>query len=489
MEAQIGRAGAEVLDDGTWIYSQFAGVQVGDVRRSWRIQQMAELFLRFPGRRWSAVAPDGYAMKAGYTVLRREEVTPAALQAPHRDGVRRALEEPGTTVLLLQDLTEAIYSGRCARADLGPVGAGLKGQQGFFVHSALAVRWPAPPAGDGLARPPVEVLGLADQRYRLREPKPRGEADNASHRRLQRRRESQWWSELVAGLGPAPAGVRWCDVADRGADIYEYLMECRRQGHGFVVRACQNRCLEASAGPSKLFEAARAAPVLGEVTLDLRTRPKVPARQVRLSLQAVAVTLRSPQRPGHRAGSLPGVPVWAVRVAEVSAPPPGEKRLEWILVTDRVGEGFDEALEVALQYRTRWFIEEFHRVLKEGLGIEELQLESGHALMAATAILSVVALRVLDLKEKVRAMPDAPAPEAGLTDEELAVLSAWLDRPLETVRDVGLALGRLGGHLNRKGDGMPGAKTLMRGLYDLHRLVEGYRLATALHKPPGAKFG
>ena len=44
-----------------------------------------------------------------------------------------------------------------------------------------------------------------------------------------------------------------------------------------------------------------------------------------------------------------------------------------------------------------------------------------------------------------------------------------------TVLTVTKWLGRLGGHLGRKGDGLPGVRTLWRGWRDLSLLVAGYR--------------
>ena len=70
------------------------------------------------------------------------------------------------------------------------------------------------------------------------------------------------------------------------------------------------------------------------------------------------------------------------------------------------------------------------------------------------ALLSVVALALVDLREKSRLEPDAPAEAAGLTSTELRVLRHQSRRPLTTVRAVFLALaaldrglGRLGGPL------------------------------------------
>ena len=43
--------------------------------------------------------------------------------------------------------------------------------------------------------------------------------------------------------------------------------------------------------------------------------------------------------------------------------------------------------------------------------------------------------------------------------------------------DVALAIGRLGGHMNRKRDGMLGSKSLHEGMTRLLDMVAGYRLA------------
>ena len=126
-------------------------------------------------------------------------------------------------------------------------------------------------------------------------------------------------------------------------------------------------------------------------------------------------------------------------------------------------------------------IEEYHQALKSGLGAERLQLESAEALFAAIAIMSVVALRLINLRERVRINPDASAEEAGLEKLELEVLRARTGRKIETVREVALAIGRMmGGHLNRKGEGLPGWQTLWRGMEKLSTLVEGVRLARKL---------
>ena len=51
-----------------------------------------------------------------------------------------------------------------------------------------------------------------------------------------------------------------------------------------------------------------------------------------------------------------------------------------------------------------------------------------------------------------------------------------------TIGQTALWIGRLGGHLNRKGDRMPGVRTLCRGLHDLILLVAGFRAAERLRE-------
>jgi Transposase Tn5 dimerisation domain len=141
---------------------------------------------------------------------------------------------------------------------------------------------------------------------------------------------------------------------------------------------------------------------------------------------------------------------------------------------------FRRRLEIAQMYATRWLEEEFHKALKTGMGVERLQLTTAHEWFAATAMMSIAALRLIDLRETVRQNPQAPAEAAGLSQLELEVLRARTEKPLLAAGEVALALGRLGGHLNRKSDGLPGWITLWRGWQILQTLVEGVLIARKL---------
>jgi hypothetical protein len=250
-----------------WAEEQFAGAKLTDIRRIARVKPIAETMAVHPGRRIPQLCRSPYAVKATYNLCKHEEATPENMQAGPRAWVRDAMRPPGVS-LLLEDTTELSWSGQQGMAGLGPMGNSAAGLQGFFLHTVLSVRWPDTPQ-DNHKRQPVEVIGLGDQQYDVRTPcrQPR----ESSQERLKRTRESQVWPQASHRLGCAPARVRWIRVADREADIDEYVVSCQELGHGCVIRAAKDRALshpETGKRTGRLCTAARSAVPLGEFTLE-----------------------------------------------------------------------------------------------------------------------------------------------------------------------------------------------------------------------------
>jgi len=468
-----------------WARAQFNGIRVGNCARRNRIMAFAKALAEQPGKMIPELFSRKYEIDATYDVLDQREVVPDAIQASHRRQVRSELRTPGR-YLLVEDTTFPSYSHRKQPIpELGPIGDSEPGQQGFLLHSILAMRAPLSPAPDGSGhRPPVTILGLADQQYLVRSPRDPDTPKQAGSRQRQiRDRESDRWLDSGQRIGRAPSDptVRWVRVADREADIYEYMESCRELGHGFLIRVSQNRILLNPADGKRLglvFEHIAGVAPVGGMYLDLRGRDGQVARRAKLMISCGPVRVRAPERAGRAAGTGEPIDCWFVRVWEVD-PPEGVEPLEWVLYSDSPIESLSEALAAVMDYATRFVIEEFHKGLKTGMKVEKLQLERGNRLFAAIAVMSVVALRLLDLRELGRHMPDAPATCTGLDKLELEILSLAVKRELKTVADVLLALGRLGGHMNRRRDGMPGWITLWRGMNELRALVRGSKLKRA----------
>lgn len=458
-----------------WAEVNFGSADLADVRQVDRVIKIAQAMARKPGRSLPQLCDSWYDVKATYELLKKKEATPENLQLGHRQMVLAELEQPGE-YLILEDTSELTWSS--LREGLGPIGRGKGPSSGFHLHSSLAVRWFGSQAKG--KRMNVEVIGFADQIYHVRKPRPIGEPANNSKLTKTRDRESQLWEQATQRIGRNNSTARWTRVCDRGADIYEFLLSCQNHNHDFVVRAAYNRVIIdeiTNKAVDKLFDLLGKTSVLGSFELELRSRPGQAARTAKLEISALPISIRSPQRPGRKAGSLPAIKCTAVYVREIAPPTEIKEPIEWMLLCNRKIENYQQALEVVEQYATRWLIEEFHKALKTGVGAEKLQLESAAAIFAAIAIMSVVALRLIDLRERVRVNADADYQTAGFDELEIEILKLKTGRDIKTVADVALAIGRLGGHLNRKSDGMPGLITLWRGIVELNSLVEGARLA------------
>jgi hypothetical protein len=372
--------------------------------------------------------------------------------------------------LIIEDTTQLDYSSHPATEGLGVIGDG--GGRGFELHSALAVRvesWTL------AQRPEGTVTGLFAQECRVPRPAPPGETRGE---RLRRPRKSQTWAAAFKAAGRPPAGSQWIYVADRESDFYEPMQLCQQHGVDFIIRSGQHRRLADAAG--SLLETLAQAPVLGRSTVEVRTRGGQPARTASVELRCVRVQLDGPWRPGGWQTPLAEMSV--VEVKEVQAPAGVQEPLHWKLLTSLPSQTPAQVLRIVGRYAARWWIEEYHKALKSGAGVEESQLERADRLAALIAVLAVVAVRLLSAKMLARSRPETFEVAASFGPEMLALLEQKIGPPKGgwTNRNVLIATARLGGFLARKHDGLPGWQTIWRGWQRLRWMYEG--LATLQQK-------
>jgi hypothetical protein len=174
------------------------------------VATIAEAMATHPGHSIPQLFEHPYEVKAAYHLFNLEEATPDRLQAKHRTLVRQRLSQAGT-YLLLEDTSELAWHNCAPREGLGPLGANSDRYQGLHLNSILAVQWSALPLSQDSLRPPVEIIGLCDQQYHIRQRRPEGERDDASYARKKRARESQLWEQATEriGLKPHNQSVRW----------------------------------------------------------------------------------------------------------------------------------------------------------------------------------------------------------------------------------------------------------------------------------------
>jgi hypothetical protein len=165
-----------------------------------------------------------------------------------------------------------------------------------------------------------------------------------------------------------------------------------------------------------------------------------------------------------------------VRIWEAN-PPAGAEGLDWILITSVPTQTIEEMRERRDWYACRWMVEVFHDIEKNGCSEEDRRFESAEAMEACLAILSVVAVRIFQLRTALECQPEEPAEQLA-TQEEIQVVRQVVKhkRSTFTVKDFVRGVAKLGGFLGRKHDGNPGVKTLWRGYQRLQDLLLGYQL-------------
>lgn len=447
----------------------FGSAELGDARRTRRLVKTAELVMGRP----SGTLPQklrGWNELVGlYRLAGRPEVTHPAVLEPHRRRVASAMRREPGPVLPVHDWTELDYTTRTSLKCLGQIGKG--GGRGYICHNTLAVT------------PGRRVLGLAGQVLHRRRRVPAGERPKATREHPQR--ESRLWRRGCEAVGAAPAGSLWVDVCDRGADLYEFLAYEARHGRHFVVRAAKDRNLD---GPDhvgsdrvhlKLFAYARDLPDLGRREVRVAA-PGLPGGE-RRAVVRVAAGDADVSRPRVKSGDYdprrqPSLRLRAIHVKEVD-PPAGVDALEWTLLTDLPADTFAAAGEKVDWYACRPVVEELHKAMKTGCGIENPRFESEARLEPVIALLSVVAALLLQLRQLAKDAEADRTPATAVVPRLYARVLAGPRRgggpPDMTVRQFFLALARLGGHPGRAADGWPGWLTLWRGWAELQSMVRG----------------
>jgi hypothetical protein len=399
-------------------------------------------------------------------LLDNRTVSCEKLLLPHLQAVRSTCTEPGE-YLLIEDTTALDFSAQKKLKGVGPIGDGRG--RGIHLHTTLAFRidcWRE-------ESPQLSLLGLAGQHRWVRgEELARGDVRRgyeSKKRRFSRVRESERWGQVLAELPPPAKGNRRIYITDREGDIYEGFERASAAGCDFIIRACQDRGLLNQ--EDSLFEAASKPAELGRYTLQLRARPGSAAREATILVRATRVTLRPPQRPGGRAAPRE---LFVVQAREIEAPSP-DQEIYWVLLTTLDCSSYAEVRRIVELYTCRWLIEEYHKALKTGAGIEDSQLEEKRRIEALLGILSLVAVRLLDLKLRAIASPNSRLAADQIEPEALKILEAEFGVPSGgwTQRNLWITIARLGGFLARKADGTPGWQTLWRGWNKLRQMTEG----------------
>ena len=449
---------------------EFAAAELGDSRRTKRLQRIARAAVKLPGMGFPKMVRSDTELEGVYRFLSNADVDASEVLEPHVvETIRRAREAP--LCLVIHDTTTFEFKGE-PRKGLGFTNSK---HPGFHAHFALAVL-------PGESRVPLGICGL--EHFVRKKHKGKSRKPHSYYTAQDPERESLRWFRLLDAVEDQRDGFECIHVMDREGDIFDLMAAAIDRQARFIIRGDKERALADGAGYLQDVLAQLKSRASREVDVGARFATKrhhlIPgrrkvarkARKAKLSIGSSTVELRRP-KTGH--AEVKSLEVNVVYVWEKS-PPVGEDPIDWLLVTTEPVETTEQLLSVVDNYRSRWVIENFFKALKTGCSFEKRQLESYHALTNALGILSVVAWRMLLARAVARTDPSASATSA-FSKVQLVLLQHHLNLPKlpTTAREALLAVAQAGGHIKNNGD--PGWLTLGRGFEELLLLQAGWHIA------------
>ena len=446
------------VDIEQWAEENFGNCQLGDARRTRRAVTVTRQMVEFPDGSTPQQTEKWADLKAVYRLFDSKEATFTAFAEPHWKLTRSRARG---TVLIIGDTMETDFGIHREIDGLGPTGNefGL----GFLLHNSMMVDADS-----------SEILGMAGQELFYRQPVPN---DKTSDQFKQRVRESEVWGRVIDQIGRPASGVKYVHVFDRGADNLEVFCHLIEQQSDWVIRSAQlHRTVFDEAGEKTDVRRLLAAqPCLGTYDLKVRVAKGRSSRTAHMEVRAAQATIRKPRRMTAWLKSIEfeEVTQWIVEAREVNAPK-GAEALHWVLWTSLPVASFAAAWTIIEYYEKRWLIEEYHKAIKTGCRLESRQYQTASRLEAVAGVISVIAVRLLQLKMLARTQPNLPAKNVVPRQWLLMLRALRTGAQIETVEQFVRQLAGLGGFLMRKGDGQPGWMTIWRGTQKLTLAIRGH---------------
>ena len=333
-------------DDATWAVTEFAEAELGDLRRTQRVVELATVLAQRPGASLPEACGDRATLKAAYRFFDNTAIDPQNLLDSHVDATLTRLA-PVPLGLAVQDTTELDWTAHPATTGLGPLGH--PAHRGLHVHTTLAFT------------PERVPLGLLAQQVWARAPHDVGKRATRKQRPIAEKESRKWLTSLEAVLAARVEcpQTRLVSVGDREADVYDLFAMERPAGVDLLIRAAWDRCVTQL--EHYVWATVAARPVEATYTVQVPRRGAQPPRTATLAVRWCPLTLCPPRH--RKRERLPTVPLWAVQALE-ETPPAGTDPIEWLLLTTWAVHTTAEALTRVDWYACRWGVEVWHRILK-----------------------------------------------------------------------------------------------------------------------------
>jgi hypothetical protein len=417
--------------------------------------------------------------KAFGLFINHPSVTPAGILKQYWQ--ERSMDWSGKDLLVYSDGSVMSFKRNANRKDLGYVGESDR-LGGFELHNSLVVD-----AQSGAC------YGVGGAQAQVRHVKSEGEQEawqrDCWKTPFEQKETYRWYTTLLQSVENCPGASSYTAISDRESDIYELFHRYRQNNWDWAIRVTGNSrsVLGADGKRTVLNRFLELLPINFSYEIEVCATKKRSAHTALVDVKYAPVVLLPPE--AGPAKDLPGIPSWAVEVREdPSTVRPGEPPVHWTISTTHQVASEAQARKVIGWYCGRWNIEQLYRTdKKEGLNIEEAELETVHGLANLATLSIIVAAQVMALVMARDGSADIPSESAFTNDEAecLQLLNAKVEGSTQKQKNpfnakslayAAWVIARLGGWTTGNKKRPPGPITMANGLVRFNQIYHGFSL-------------
>jgi hypothetical protein len=455
-----------------WIEEEFNLISFNDKRLDKRLIKVASTLTDAPQSPINQAFEDWQSVKAAYNFFNNPKVkTQKIWQAHYNCTLNRIESHP--IVLAVQDTVILDYSSHIKLKGKGPTGTRKQHLSGYLMHHTMAFT------------PQGVPLGLLTNHIWAR--KEIKENRNLVNNKLPTsQKESYKWIRALKDIQAQNIqNAQVIHICDAEADFLDFFEAADKLNARFIIRAHFDRLLLNDS--NRLWDFMSQRPVILSKIIEVQrntsnTHGKTnygikEAREAQIEIRVGTISIKLKNK---------SIILNAIFIKEKEDSLQKDP-LEWMLLTSLNIESKEDIEQIINFYKIRWQIEEYHKVLKSGCRVEECRLESTAAMKRYIALFCIIAWRLFWLNRSQRVSPEKPCTIA-LTELEWKALYCKIHHTphvpdqVPNLRQAVHWIARLGGFLNRKGDGEPGLITLWRGWSRLRDIVEDYEFFKEHHE-------
>lgn len=449
-----------------WYEEEFAALDLGDKRLGKRFVQICKDFNRSPQAIISHAVENYHQCKGAYRFWKNDKVTSQALLEAHGKAIEKRLADSEDYTLEIQDSSELNFSSHLKTSELGPIAGGYP-LKGLEMHSSIIA------SEQGL------LMGIGSCYIWARDQVNQNKGKN--YRKLDwQEKESIKWARAMEEVDRLKIKNR-VTVADRESDIFHLLEKADLEERRMIIRLRWNRKIAQS--NLLIKEYIQSQPCAGTYTINIAAkggaRSDATPREARTAVVEVRFANVDFLHRKVSKGKQYTLNATVIHAREASVAE-GEEPVEWFLISNLPCSTFEEAIRIIRCYEKRWLIEDFHKILKGAIKVEEARLGTAERLDKLIVFLAILACRFMWVNKLSRIDPELPCTVAfAIPEWKLVMRQAYKislqDSTIPSIEKIVIGIAKLAGYWGRRSDPPPGLIVLWRGwmkLYESLQLLE-----------------